>query len=227
MKHLKTFKNLALGIAAVLLAAGCAKQNNDPSDPTSTLAVYHVSPDAPKLIFKLNSSLLNTDSVGYGTYGYYVNAYSGSREISAYQREIKKTNTTITLKEGSIYSIWLTGAWATSEFVILEDKLSNPPAGKANVRFVNMSPGSPALDLVTSTGTSVISNTAYKSGSDFGAVDGNQNYNFVIRQNGSTVDKVLLPSVTIQAGRIYTIVAKGFYTGTGATALSGDVLINY
>jgi hypothetical protein len=90
-----------------------------------------------------------------------------------------------------------------------------------------MSVGSPTLDLLTSSGASVVSNTAYKAGSDFTSIDANQNYNFVIRESGSTVDKVLLPSVTIQAGRIYTIVAKGFYTGTGTTALTGDVLINY
>jgi hypothetical protein len=193
----------------------------------STIAVYHVSPDAPKLQFKLNSSVLNPDSAGYGTYSYYANAYSGSRELSAYQREIKKTTITTTLLEGSIYSAWLTGPWAAAEFVVLEDKLTNPASGKANVRFVNMSFGAPALDLVTSTGTAIVSSTAYKAGSAFVSVDANQNYNFVIRENGSTVDKVLLPSVTIQAGRIYTIVAKGFYTGTGTTALTGDVLINY
>ena len=227
MKYFKSFKIFALAGFAVLLAAGCAKTNNDPGPPVSTLAVYHVSPDAPKLLFKLNSNPLSTDSAAYGTYGYYVNAYSGSRELAAYQREVKKTNITTTLAEGSIYSAWLTGPWAASEFVILEDKLTNPASGKANVRFVNMSVGSPALDLVTSTGTSVISNTTYKAGSAFTSIDGGQNYNFVIRANGSTVDKVLLPSVTIQAGRIYTIVAKGFYTGTGTTGLSGDVLINY
>lgn len=227
MKNFRSLKNLALAAFVILLAAGCAKTNNEPNTPVSTLAVYHVSPDAPKLQFKLNSSVLNTDSAGYGTYGYYVNAYSGSRELSAYQREIKKTNITTTLLEGSIYSAWLTGPWASAEFVIIEDKLSNPASGKANVRFVNMSFGSPALDLVTSTGAAVVSNTAYKTGSDFISLDGNQNYNFVIRANGTTVDKVLLPSVTIQTGRIYTIVAKGFYTGTGTTALGGDVLINY
>lgn len=227
MKNFRSLKNLALAAFAILLIAGCAKTNDEPGPAVSTLAVYHVSPDAPKLQFKLNNSVLNADSAAYGTYGFYVNAYSGSRELAAYQREIKKTNITTTLLEGSIYSAWLTGPWASAEFVILEDKLTNPASGKANIRFVNMSFGSPTLDLVTSTGTTVVSNTAYKTGSTFASIDGNQNYNFVIRENGSTVDKVLLPSVTIQAGRIYTIVAKGFYTGTGTTALTGDVLINY
>ncbi|MGY3211278.1 DUF4397 domain-containing protein [Mucilaginibacter sp. HD30] len=227
MKHFKSIKNFAIAGFAVLLAAGCAKTDNEPSQPVSTFAVYHVSPDAPKISFKLNNSVLNSDSVGYGTYGYYVNAIAGTRELAAYQREIKKLSITTTFQEGAIYSAWLTGPWATPEFVVLEDKLTNPATGKANVRFVNMSVGSPSLDLVTSSGATVVSNRAYKENSDFTAIDGNQNYNFVIRQSGSTVDKFLLPSVTIQTGRIYTIVAKGFYTGTGATGLSGDVIVNY
>jgi len=228
MKHLKFLKNFALAAVAVVLAAGCAKNDdNQVNTPISTFAVYHVSPDAPKLQFKLNGTNINTDSVGYGAYGYYVNAYAGSREISSYQKDVKKTTITTTLEEGKIYSVWLAGPWATSEFVVLEDKLVNPALGKAGIRFVNMSVGAPALDLVTSTGTAVVSNKAYKENSDFTSIDGNQNYNFVIRANGSTVDKVLLPSVNLQSGKIYTIVAKGFYTGTGTTGLSGDVLINY
>jgi len=227
MKHLKLLKNLALAGLAVVLASGCAKDENQQVLPVSTFAVYNVSPDAPKIGFRLNNNVLYNDSVGFGGYGYYLNAYAGTRELSAYQRETKKTTITTTLEEGKIYSAWLAGPWATSEFVILEDKLTNPAAGKANVRFVNMSVGAPALDLVTSTGTAVVSNRVYKENSDFTAIDANQNYNFVIRQNGSTVDKVLLPSVNIQAGRIYTIVAKGLYSGTGNTGLSGDVLINY
>jgi hypothetical protein len=227
MKYFRSLKNLALAGVAIVLATGCIKDNDEPGPAVSNIAVYHVSPDAPKLQFKLNSSVLNADSAAYGTYGFYVNALSGSRELSAYQREVKKTTITTTLLEGSIYSAWLTGPWASAEFVVLEDKLTNPASGKANVRFVNMSVGSPTLDLLTSSGASVVSNTAYKAGSDFTSIDANQNYNFVIRESGSTVDKVLLPSVTIQAGRIYTIVAKGFYTGTGTTALTGDVLINY
>lgn len=217
-----------MGIA-VLLAAGCSKVNNDPLPPVANLAVYHVSPDAPKLGFRLNSNLLyqDADSLKFGNFGYYLNAYAGSRELSAYQQSTKKLSATVDLKDGSIYSAWVTGRWAAPELVLLEDKLTNPAAGKANIRFVNMSVDAPALDLVTSTGTTVVSNRAYKENSDFTAIDANQNYNFVIRQNGSTTDKVLLPSVGIQSGRIYTIVAKGFYNETGTTGLSGDVLVNY
>ncbi len=228
MKHFKSLKNWALLSVVALLAVGCAKDSDPgPYQPISSLAVYHVSPDAPKLQFKLNNSVLNTDSAAYGTYGYYLNAYAGSREISAYQREVKKASVTYELKDGSIYSAWLTGRWAAPEFVLIEDKLANPPAGKAYIRFVNMSVDAPALDLVTSTGTGVVSNKAYKTASDFVEIAGGQNYNFVIRESGNTTDKVLLPSVTIQNGHIYTVAAKGIYNGTGATALTGDVLINY
>ncbi len=227
MKNFRSLKNLVLLGVAVLLAAGCSKSNNEPAPAVSTLAVYHVSPDGPKVVFKLNSSVLSTDSVPYGTYGFYFNAYSGMREINAYQREIKMAALNADLKDGAIYSAWLTGAWANREIVLIEDKLVAASSGKALVRFVNMSVNSPALDLVTNTGTAVVSNKTYKTASDFVEVTGGQNYNFVIRENGSTTDKFLLPSVTIQTGRIYTIVARGFYAGSGATALTGDVLVNY
>ncbi len=228
MKHFKSLKNWALLGVVALFAAGCAKTTDPgPDQPISTMAVYNVSPDAPKVQFKLNSSVINTDSAAYGTYGFYFNAYAGSRELSAYQREIKKVSAAVDLQDGKIYSAWLTGSWATPEFVVLEDKLANPPAGKAYVRFVNMSVDAPALELGTNTGNTITGGRTYKTGSDFVEITGGQSYNFVIRDNGSTTDKVLLPSVTIQTGRIYTIAAKGFYNGTGNSGLTGDVLINY
>ena len=90
-----------------------------------------------------------------------------------------------------------------------------------------MSVDAPALELGTNTGNTITGGRTYKTGSDFVEITGGQSYNFVIRDNGSTTDKVLLPSVTIQTGRIYTIAAKGFYNGTGNSGLTGDVLINY
>lgn len=226
MKHFRSLKNLALGALAILLAAGCAKVDDTPRTPISSLAVYQTSPDAPKVSFHLNSSIINGDSAAYGTYGVYLPAYSGTRELSVYQGAAKKISASVTLKDGSIYSAYLTGRWAAPELVLLEDSLSNPPSGKANIRFVNMSVDAPSLDLVNSN-TVVISGREYKKNSNFTAVTGNNQYSFSIREHGSTVDKVVIPSVTIQNGRIYTIVAKGFYNGTGATGISADVLTNY
>lgn len=209
------------------LITGCAKIDNNDRVPIANLAVYHVSPDAPKVGFRLNTSIFNVDSVAYGTYGYYQNAAPGTRDLAVYQGTTKKINTQLTLTDGGIYSAYLAGSWAFPELVVLEDSLSNPASGKANIRFVNMSVGAPSLDLATNTGTAIVSGRAYKKNSNFIGINGDQSYNFTIREHGSTVDKVLLPSVVVQAGRIYTIVAKGFYTGTGAKGLSGDVLTNY
>ncbi len=228
MKHFKLLKNLAWVCAGALLAAGCGKGDDPgPNTPIANIAVYHVSPDAPKIQFKLDGNVMNPDSMAFGTYSYYLNAYAGTREISAYQREIKKATSSVILQEGSIYSAWLTGRWATPEFVLIQDKLFVPAANKSYIRFVNMSVDAPALDLVTNTGTAVVSNKTYKTASDFVEITGGQNYNFVFRENGSTADKLLLPSVNIANGRMYTIVARGIYNSTGTTALAGDVLVNY
>ncbi len=228
MKHFRSLKNWALLGVVALFAASCSKNtNNEPLPPIANLAVYHVSPDAPKLGFRLNNSILNTDSVPYGTYGYYFNAVAGSRELAAYQQGTKKASSTLNLKEAAIYSAWLTGKWATPEFVVIEDKLVNPSSGKALIRFVNMSVDAPALDLVTNTGTSIVSGEPDKTASEFVEITGGQNYNFVIRETSSNTDKAVIPSVTITSGRIYTIAARGIYTATGDTGIKGDVLINY
>lgn len=227
MKNFKSLKNLALGGLAVLLAAGCVKESGEGTyTPIAALAVHNVSPDAPKLGFKIGSNNLYTDSSQYGKLNGYLNISPGSRELAAYQQAEKKAVNNFDFKDGVLYSGWLTGRWSAPELVILEDKLTRPAEGKAHIRFVNMSVDAPALDLLTSTGTPIITNKSYKENSDFIPIGAGQNYSFIIRQSGTNNEKVVLPSVKVLNGGIYTIVAHGFYNGTGATGISGGVILN-
>ena len=226
---MKLLKLLTVAGLVIVAAAGCKKDSDYQTlPPISAVSFYHASPDAPKLSFYLNSNkIFEGDSSAYKSSIYYVNAYSGNRELSAYKGSERKFIKSFTLAEGHIYSAFLTGKYSTAEFVLLEDSLSTPAAGKAHIRFVNMSVESPALDLGVSGGASFITNKAYKANSGFTVIEGNKQYNFVVRNNGSTVDKVVLPSVNIEAGHIYTVWARGIYSATDGAALGAEITKNH
>ena len=158
MKHLKLLFAAAL---ITLTAVSCKKTTPyTPPPAISAISFYDAIPDAPALSIYLNTSKLSNDSLKYKFAFAYSTAYSGSREIIAYKGNDKKISQTVTLKEGLFYSAFLTGNYATPEVVLLEDSLTNPPTTKANIRFVNMSVGAPALDLGVNDGTSMMRDVA-------------------------------------------------------------------
>ena len=225
MKHLKLLFAAAL---ITLTAVSCKKTTPyTPPPAISAISFYDAIPDAPALSIYLDNSKISPDSSKYKSVLPYATAYSGDRQIIAYKGNDKKLSQAVTLKQGLFYSAFLTGKYATPEVVLLEDSLTNPPTGKANIRFVNVSVGAPALDLGVNDGTTVVSNRLYKANSAYTAINGNKQYTFVIRTHGETVAKVTLPSVNIATGHNYTIWARGVYTATDATALGADIVLNY
>lgn len=226
MKHLKLLKAAVLGGLIILTAASCTTHYEAPP-AISALSFINTSPDAPQVAVYLNSNKINNDSVAYSHHIDYINAYSGTREASVYSGTTKKVSNTLDLKEGRVYSLFLAGQWASPELVLLEDSLYIPAPGKAHIRFVNMSVGSPSLDLGVNDGTTVVSNKTYKSNGSFVDIDGDKRYTFVIRQHGTTQDKVTMPSISIERGYNYTIWAKGVYTATNATGLGAEIVKNY
>lgn len=225
---MKVLKLLGAAGLIMLTVAGCIKNTPQQDLPViSAISFLNASPDAPKLSIYLNSSRIQADSLAYKNSIFYVNAVSGQREISAYRGTEKKFAKTVTLDPGRIYSAYLTGNYSTAEFVVLEDSLVRPATGKAHVRFVNMSIGAPSLDLGQSDGSTLVSGRVYKANSAYVAVDGDKQYNFVVRAHGSTINKTILPSVNIELGHSYTIWARGIYTATDGAAFGAEITRNY
>ncbi|HXS82659.1 MAG TPA: DUF4397 domain-containing protein, partial [Methylomirabilota bacterium] len=47
-----------------------------------------------------------------------------------------------------------------------------------------------------------------------------------VRPAGTTTVALAIPGVTLQAGKIYTVFAKGFLGGSGAQALGAQIIVN-
>jgi hypothetical protein len=227
MKQFKRLQHILFAGLILVTAGSCTKTHEEPAPIISGLAFIAASPDAPGVALFVDQNRVNYDSVRYADQSDYLNAYSGNRQVSAYQRSTKKVSANITLKQGKFYSLFLAGKWQNAEFVLLDDSLAKPETGKANIRFLNMSVGAPSLDLGLDNGTTLVSGRDYKQNGGFIAVDGNKAYKFVIREHGATQVKVTLPATSLQAGHIYTIWAKGIYTATDTTGPGGEVMENY
>ncbi len=111
------------------------------------------------------------------------------------------------------------------EAVVLEDNLTTPASGKAHVRFIHLSPNAPAVDITTNTGAVVFGNYVFKQASAFTPLDAGT-YDLQVRLAGTSTVVLDLSGISLTAGKIYTVFAKGLVGGQGTQSLGAQIIVN-
>jgi hypothetical protein len=224
---MKTFKNaskrwlVSIGAVCLLsvLFSSCLKTNNNNYYPPVALVTFiQASPDEPLLDFYLDNNKINVNPVNYGDHFDYFRAYAGSRVANFYDHSSmsKILSNTIQLNQNTNYSLFLANKATQPEIVLLTDTINQPATGKATVRFVNLSPDAPAVDLVVQGGSTLVSNKGYKGYSSFMPLGGNTTYTFQVRQAGTNTVLATLLNVFLNNGSVYTIWFHGLSAATTA-----------
>jgi len=217
---MKNLKRSIAGLGAVcvlsLLLSSCLK--NNPSyynPPIALVSFFQASPDEPALDLYFNNNRVNWNPISYGSGLDYFNAYAGPRTVYFYiQNTMNKVySDTLTLKPSGVYSLFLVNTPSTPGIVLLNDTINRPATNTASIRFVNLSPDAPAVDLALNDSVKV-SNKIYKGVSSFIPVAGNKTYSFQVLQKGTTTVLASLNNVTLTNGYVYTIMLTGLSAGT-------------
>jgi hypothetical protein len=207
---------LIAGLAAlVFFVSGCLdnKDDNVQPVPVGYVSLYHAAPNAPGLDISVDNRKINSQPFDYSSYSGYLNFYTGNRHVtvSAVNANNALADTTIDVQEGKAYSVFIINRFANIETLVVRDSAAIPASGKAMVRFVQLSPDAPALDvkIAGSSGDSWFTNAPFKQASAFKEVDAST-YSFEIHQAGSSDVLATVNSATLNPGGYYTIVARGF-----------------
>ena len=122
----------------------------------------------------------------------------------------------VDLAGGQAHSLVVVGQPGNIETLPLTDDITAPPAGKAKVRFVHVSPDTPAVDVsVAGRPSPLFTNVAYKNASDYALVDAGT-VNLQISPTGTTNVALTVPNVTLSDGAVYSIYAVGLSSGQPA-----------
>ena len=226
-------KNLIFALAISLSAftfIGCDDEET-PVSPTpetsnSLVKVIHASPDAPGVDLLVDNTIAGSDLTFPNNTGY-LTVPSGTRNI-----KVNVTGTMTTVIEANVnfmgnknYSVFAVNSVSNIEPLLIEDDLTAPAQGKAHVRFIHLSPDAPAVDITLTDGTVVFGNRAFKDFTAFTPLDAGT-YDLQVRVAGTNTVALDLPGITVEAGKIYTVFAKGFLSGTGQEALGAQIIIN-
>jgi hypothetical protein len=203
-------------IALLLLLTSCLDEDENPvSEPVEVayVSIYHASPDAPDFDIVVDGRVINNNPFDYTAYSGYLNFFTGNRNIrfNAVNANNALIDTTFNLQEGKAYSLFAINRLSNIEALLVVDSAAAPAAGKAMVRFVNLSPDAPAFDVnvADSTGAPLFAGTSFKEAADFREVEAD-NYTFEVKNSGGTEVVLTAKDVNILPGRYYTIVTRGF-----------------
>ena len=212
----------------LLVLAGCGSDSSNPVAPAPQARVMavHASPDAPAVDLLVDGVVAGSGLAFPNNTGY-LSVASGTRNVKV---NVAGTTTTVIdanlpVAGGINYSVFATGPVASLQPLVLTDDLTAPASGKAHIRFVHLSPDAPAVDVAVTGGPVVFADQSFRDFTAFTPVDAGT-YDLEVRPTGTTTVALALPGVTLQAGKIYTVFARGFLSGSGAQALGAQVILN-
>jgi hypothetical protein len=225
---MKKIKLAFLGLVAVSFALVSCEEETTTTPDTAKVNVVHASPNAPGVDLLVDGTKVNTSALSFPDNTGYLTVNAGARNFKV---NVSGTSTTVidatpTLTKNANYTVFAVDSVSKISALLLTDDLTAPASGKAHVRFVHLSPNAPAVDVaVASSGAVVFGNKAFKEYTAFTPLDAGS-YNLDVRVAGTSTVALVLPTITLQAGKIYTVFAKGFLGGAGAQALGAEIIVN-
>ncbi|QIL39091.1 DUF4397 domain-containing protein [Pedobacter sp. HDW13] len=220
MKNFTLFnlKFIPLFIFVVLTALiSCKKDETDTT--ISYLRVVNASPSSATYNAYFNGTMVTSAALPFGgsaAYGSYAPGAYTLKFTTASSAE-SLLSKTVTLGVNTYYSTYLINKPAALDIYTIADDLSITATDKAYVRFINLSPDAPALDLAkTGATTTLATNKAYKTASAFTTVDAGT-YTLDTKETSSGTVKATSASTTFVAGYHYDVICGGLVTPANDT----------
>ena len=252
---MRLYKAVVALLAAVVVASCDKNAVQDITGPIDSARIkfFNFGVGAPGVNFYANTTKMTatssttgaeaTTGVSYGAVGsggFYSaiapGQYAFAGKIAAtVDKDLAIATINQTIADGKSYSLYLSGFYNTTNksvegFVVEDDYPATIDFNVAIVRFVNaISNANPmtlyAKSSTTGTEVAVGGSIAYKSAGAFVSLPGGS-YDLSTRYAGSSTNAITRTAVSFNAGRVYTISARGDITITSTTATNRPFLDN-
>jgi hypothetical protein len=219
-----------LGLPSLFLMS-CSKPANlgNITTPIAGVAFIQASPDEPALDIFFNNSKYNNSPISYGSTFSYATVNAGKVPVALYNDATVKTIVADTLQiaQNVTYSLFLTNTVSNPQLFLLTDTLAKPTSGNCGLRFIDLSPDAPAVDLVIKGGSKIASNVTFKGYSTFLPLQGDTFYTLEVHAAGTSTVLATLSNFKYQSNFLYTVWFHGLAAGTTSTdKLAVDIISN-
>jgi len=213
-----------------LVLSSCTKIEVNPTQtPITALSVTQASSDVSVVDVVVDNTKINSLGLLYGQSTGYIGLSPGKGTITFINDVTTAPIITdsVDFIQNTMYSAFLVNATTSPSVFLTKDTLNKPASGFAGIRFIDLSPDAPAVDLVVQGGATLVSNRSFEGFSSFVPLAAGNSYTFEIHQTGTTKVLATLSKTGITAGYLYTIWFHGLAAGTTAgNQLAVDIITN-
>ena len=216
-------------MVAALFVACSNNKDTIPPATNSRIMFVNAVPDAGPLSVLVDGAAVESD-LAYFDHTQYLSLATGDRTIQA---RLAGTglpfvvDTSLAASTNYAYSVYFVDTVGSITPLFFNDVLIEPDTLKARIRFLQLSPGLPAVDLNETNGGSVVvgaSNMEFKDHTNYVETD-RGTYSFELRTSVTGELLATFPGMNLEGGRTYTLVARGFRGGAANTGLVIDTVI--
>ncbi|MDG4657723.1 DUF4397 domain-containing protein [Ectobacillus antri] len=180
--------------------------------------IVHASPDAPAVDVVVDGKTA-VQGAKFKDATDYLKLAPGSHKVEIYAagtvaqgKPVISQN--LSVEAGKSYTVAAINKLADLELLVINDETMTTP-GKAKVRVGHLSPDAPAVDVAVKDGAVLFPNASFKAVTDFKEVDP-ATLDLEVRAAGTNNAVLSLPSTTLKANTLYTVLAVGLLNGTPA-----------
>lgn len=149
MKNYRLFNFIAIALAAFFLTS-CLKDNDDQPIPAALLTMVNGYTDANAVIYFADGGSLQNPNYPLGFKSYaQIGLFTGARKITvSAEYNTKLTDTTVTIKDSTIYTSFLFGTKSKPVQVITTDRINKDIKNtESGLRFFNLAEGTDLVSL--------------------------------------------------------------------------------
>lgn len=175
------------------------------------IRLFHAAPGAPEVDIYANGRQVAKRLV-YGQFTDYIALATGTYTIQAFPVGLTVSPVfTINLPlENNVYTLALIGILPRIGILPIVDEFVAISPGSANIRFANLSPNAPSLNLALRGGSNLITDVSYTEVSDYIPMRPG-NYNLIVTPVNSSTIVTAVPRVRILPRRNLTFYVLGLY----------------
>lgn len=176
----------------------------------SYIRVFHASPNAPAVDVYIDDKIA-IRNLYYRGFSTYLRTAPGNYNIKVFEAGKKQNpvvNTNLNIPEKSIFTVAAIGTLPNISLLpILEPTFARNPS-QSYIRFSQLSPNSPNLDLVLPDNRKIFSNVAYTKTTDYIPINAGTHI-FNINRSDNNERILHVPNVRLLPNKIYTIYTIG------------------
>ncbi len=181
----------------------------------SFMRLFHASPDAPAVDIYLNDKVI-ARNLSYKQFTPYISVAPGVYNVRVFAKGTTTNpviDTNYNFRNEVIQTIAATGLLKDIELIPFEEPKIQQGPGKVYVRFVHLSPNTPAVDITIPNGNILFKDVTFEEATEYVPLNPGT-YTLQARPTGSSDIALTVPNITFRAGRYYTIYAVGLLNGT-------------